>query len=69
MIKYSVPATVGSAFLFIFDMRGTLMRQMKLDTGSDRIVIAAGELQPGMYLYSLIVDGNEVDTKRMIISK
>ena len=69
MIKYSVPATVGSAFLYIFDMRGTLMRQMKLDTGSDRIVIAAGELQPGMYLYSLIVDGNEVDTKRMIISK
>ena len=28
-----------------------------------------GELTAGMYLYALIVDGKEVDTKRMILTK
>jgi len=28
-----------------------------------------GELQPGMYLYSLIIDGKEMDTKRMILTE
>ena len=27
------------------------------------------ELQPGLYLYSLVIDGQEIDTKRMILSK
>jgi hypothetical protein len=36
--------------------------------GKSRIIIKSFELQPGMYLYSLYVDGTEVDTKRMILT-
>jgi len=33
------------------------------------ITIKGSELNPGMYLYTLIVDGKEVDTKRMILTE
>lgn len=69
LIKYSVPSYTKDAYIFIFDMRGSMLRQIRLDTGSDRVVIHANELQPGMYLYSLVVNGSEIDTKRMILSK
>ena len=36
--------------------------------GSGSITIRGNELRPGMYLYSLNVDGKEVDTKRMILT-
>lgn len=69
MIKYSIPSDVADAWIYIFDMQGKMLRQTRLDKSSDRVVINGGELQPGMYFYSLIVNGSEVDTKRMILSK
>ena len=69
VIKYSVPENVGDAWLYVFDMQGTMLKQLRLDTKTDRIILQGGDLKPGMYLYSLIVNGREVDTKRMILSK
>ena len=69
VIKYSVPEDAGDAWLYVFDMQGAMLKQLRLDTKSDRIILQGGDLKPGMYLYSLIVNGKEVDTKRMILSK
>ena len=69
VIKYSVPEDAGDAWLYVFDMQGAMLKQMRLDTKSDRVILQGGDLKPGMYLYSLIVNGKEVDTKRMILSK
>ena len=69
VIKYSVPFGAGDAWIYVFDMQGTMLKQMRLDTNADRTVINGSELQPGMYLYSLIVNGKEIDTKRMILSR
>jgi len=33
------------------------------------LTIEAAELAPGMYIYSLIADGKEVDSKRMIVTQ
>ena len=33
------------------------------------LVLKAGELKPGMYLYSLIVAGQVQDTKRMVVTR
>jgi len=40
-----------------------------LDVSFGEITIAGNDLTPGMYLYSLFVDGNEIDTKRMILTQ
>jgi hypothetical protein len=37
--------------------------------GSGSITIQANELKAGMYLYTLIADGAEVGTKKMILTK
>jgi hypothetical protein len=40
-----------------------------IQKGKGSIIINGAELNPGMYLYTLIADGKEVDTKRMILTE
>ena len=69
VIRYSLQEGVRDAWLYIFDMKGLLLRQMPLSTSSESVTISGGDLQPGMYIYSLIADGREADTKRMILTR
>ena len=39
------------------------------DFCSGSITLTAGKLKAGMYLYSLIADGQVIDTKQMILTK
>jgi hypothetical protein len=41
----------------------------RTENGKGEITINAGELKPGVYVYTLIVDGSLVDTKQMILTK
>jgi hypothetical protein len=69
-IKYYLPNTTNSAMIFIYNLQGTQMKSFNISgTGEGCITINGSELMPGMYYYSLIVDGNEVDTKKMILTK
>jgi len=69
-IRYYIPQTVISAQLCIYDLQGKQIKQIQITQRGDGFQIISGsELTAGMYLYSLIVDGNEVDTKRMILTK
>ncbi|PIP54936.1 MAG: hypothetical protein COX07_02630 [Bacteroidetes bacterium CG23_combo_of_CG06-09_8_20_14_all_32_9] len=70
VIGYYLPNETTNASLLIFDMQGKLIKIYKIATfGKDNIEINAGELQPGMYMYSLIANGKEVDTKKMILTE
>jgi|GEM_PF-1346617 len=69
-IGYVIPETAGSAYLCLFDMQGKMLRKMDVkEKGKGEIVIAGNEMDPGMYLYSLVVDGKEVSTRRMILTR
>jgi hypothetical protein len=50
-------------------MQGKMIRQMPVNAAMQSVTINGSELQPGIYLYSLVVGGQEIDTKRMILSK
>jgi hypothetical protein len=50
-------------------MQGALIKQIPVNVHQSNITVNATELAAGMYLYSLIIDGKEVDTKRMILTK
>ena len=39
------------------------------ERGENFLTIEGYELTPGMYLYALIADGQEVDIKRMILTE
>lgn len=69
-IRYSISGNFQSAEMLVFDMNG---RQMKaftnLEAGENAITLQGSDLEAGMYIYTLIVDGEEVATKRMILTK
>ncbi len=70
-INYYLPENVTQAEMFIFDMQGKQIKRYELTTfnGNGKIIINGGELSPGMFFYSLIANGKEVGTKRMIITE
>ena len=69
-IQYYLPASIKTAFLCIYDMQGKQLKQYLLtQRGEGFQQIFGNEFTPGMYLYSMIADGKEVDTKRMILTE
>ena len=69
-IKYYIPESTKIAILCIFTLQGDLLLSETItQTGFGEKIINGSELSPGMYLYSLLVDGQEVDTKKMILTK
>ena len=68
-ISYSLGEMVGSATLFIYDMSGKQLRSYNLhERGDSQINIIGGELDAGMYMYSLVADGNLIGTKQMVLT-
>lgn len=68
-IRFSLPEDAPQAFIYIFNMSGNMLRQIPVDTNMRSVTISGGEFPAGIYLYSLVVGGKEIDTKRMILSK
>ncbi len=69
-IKCHLPQEVSEAFICIYDLNGR--QQMRLDLrerGDVAVTVSGSSLQPGMYIYSLIADGREADSKRMILTE
>jgi len=70
IISYSLSNDVNTAFLFIYDMSGKQLRSYELhQRGNAELRIIGGELEAGMYMYSLIVDGQLLRTKQMILTE
>jgi hypothetical protein len=68
-IKYFVATGVKNASIYIFDIQGKMLQKIDASIGQNSVVIQGSTLQAGIYLYSLVADGQEVDTKRMILTK
>lgn len=70
VIPCTIAEGVATAMLYIYDLNGKQIDQYPIeDRGKTCVTIAGRSLEAGMYLYSLIADGNVVDTKRMILTK
>ena len=69
-IKFYIPENVKVAQLCIYNFQGTQIKQIMLTQRGDGLQwISGSELTAGIYLYALIVDGKEVDVKRMILTE
>ncbi len=69
-ISYQIANDASQANLYINDLQGNQIKHITIDKkGKGEVTIQANELKAGMYIYTLIVDGEEVDTKRMILTK
>lgn len=68
-IRFTLADDARDASVCIFDMTGKLLRRLPVSSDETSVSINGWELGEGMFLYSLMVNGREIDTKRMIISK
>jgi hypothetical protein len=70
-INYRLSDNVKSAKICIYNLTGKQLQCYELPAikGENTIEVRASSLQSGMYLYSLIVDGRLIDTKRMILTE
>jgi hypothetical protein len=69
-ISYYLPEDIQRALICIYDMNGLQLKCIPLNQkGTSSINISSNALKAGMYMYSLIADGQLVDTKRMVLTE
>lgn len=68
-IRFQLADGVNDAAICIFDMTGKTLKKLPISSGMESVSIGGWELGEGMFLYSLIVNGQEIDTKKMIITR
>jgi hypothetical protein len=68
-IKYQLPTNCTNAKIILYSLSGAQVKEIGIHPSSTSVNITAGELQPGIYLYTLFVNNQKVDTKKLIISK
>ncbi|MBN2805685.1 MAG: tail fiber domain-containing protein [Prolixibacteraceae bacterium] len=65
-----LPKEITNAMLYLYNMQGLQMQQFMVhERGYTVVTIEGKTLQPGIYIYSLVADGKEVDTKKMILTQ
>lgn len=69
VIEYSLNDN-GTALITVTDMAGNTRKTFSgLAKGSNRLTINAGELAPGIYNYTLTIDGKIAGSRKMVIVK
>ncbi len=69
VIRYSLPETTQTATMLLFDLQGTQIAKYPLEINPEgKLTLDAGAMKPGMYIYAMIADGKQIDSKRMILT-
>jgi hypothetical protein len=69
-INYYLPDNIVRAQIVFLDQSGKLIKVVDLtEKGQGQLNVFANDLTNGIYTYSLIVDGQTVETKKMVKSK
>lgn len=69
VIRFKLAEDVQNASICIFDMTGKMLKKLPISSRMENVSIGGYELGEGMFLYSLIVNEQEIDTKKMVITK
>ena len=70
VITLNIPEQTQKASIFIYDMSGKQVQNIAVsERGETNITVYASDLSAGMYIYTLVVDGKVVVTRRMIVSE
>lgn len=70
VVEYYVHQMEKSAYIMVYDLNGREMARYPIAaTGKGKVTVGSDNLVSGMYLYSLVIDGHEIDSKRMALIK
>ena len=70
VIGLNIPEKTQKANIFIYDLSGKQIQNvMVTERGETNITVYAKDLNAGMYIYTLVVDGKVVVTRRMMMEQ
>lgn len=70
IINCMIPDSMETADLYVYDLQGSQKLHIPItERGTTTVSIEATSLTPGMYIYMLVADGVEIDSKRMIVTE
>jgi len=68
VVRYYVPENAGKAQIVVTDLQGNRIQTLDVNSGGHgQVTIQGGSLPTGTYVYSLIIDGQRADSKRMVL--
>lgn len=69
-IGFSLPDQTKSARIMLCDLKGGEIKSIALETKGTGIVdVITSDLAPGLYLYTLVIDGKAAQTKKLLVEK
>lgn len=68
-ISYYVPTTAKNAHITLTDINGRVLKTFTATKGDGQISIRNKEFSSGTYQYSLVVDGLQIATRQLVISR
>jgi uncharacterized repeat protein (TIGR01451 family) len=69
IIEYFVPYNSIDAKIVIQDYTGRIVKEMSIESGQGKINVDGTEINPGIYFYSIIANGQLQESKRMVVTK
>ena len=66
-ISYQLPEETTSAEIMVFDLNGRLIKNYPISKNQSEITIKASEIGSGLFIYSLVQNGQELMSKKMIV--
>ena len=67
-LKFNLPASSSNTLLIISNLEGKEIKKIKIQPLQQEYILKQGVLEAGSYWYTLIIDGNEADTKKLIVT-
>jgi hypothetical protein len=66
-IKYQLPQGTSKASLIVFDLNGGIKKEFPLTENKSEITVSASQIGKGLFIYSLVQNGQILETRKMII--
>lgn len=66
-ISYQLPEESTTAEIIVFDLNGRLIKTYPVNKNQSELTIRASEIGSGLFIYSLVQNGQELLSKKMII--
>lgn len=68
VISLNIPQEAKNATIYIFDLSGKQLKSYIVDErGKTNVMLSASDYQAGMFVYSLVIDGVVVSTRKMMV--
>ncbi len=69
-VDLNLPNSIINAELVVYDLQGRQLKTIPVNSrGAVRVNLKGHDLDPGMYVYALIADGNIIGTNKMILKR